>query len=159
MLPRRLRRLPEQRLPGGLRVFSACPLRARLLGLALLDHVPADCALLIPACSCVHTFGMRFPLDLVFLDREGRAVRIERRVAPRRFVRCRAAAAVLEAPSSAPASWTWSGFLDVERLLGRGAAPWTWRRFLNATSAYSAPTSFASRMPSASSARSSVTLS
>jgi len=99
MLPRRLERLPARRLPGGLCVFSACSFRARLLGLALLDDVPAGCALLMPGCSSVHTFGMRFPIDVVFLDREGRVARIARRVPPRRFVRCRAAAAVLESPS------------------------------------------------------------
>ena len=70
--------------------------RARLLGLALLRDVPPDCALRLPACSSVHTFGMRFRVDVMFLDREGRVLRVERRVPPGRVLRCRGAAEVLE---------------------------------------------------------------
>lgn len=70
--------------------------RARLLGLARLDDVPRDCGLLIPRCSSVHTFGMRFALDVAFLDRHGNTIRLDRAVAPGRVVRCRGAAAVLE---------------------------------------------------------------
>ena len=74
--------------------------RARLLGLALLDRERAGAGLLIPRCSAVHTFGMRFPLDLVFLDREGRVSSARRAVPPRRFARDPCAAAVLELPCS-----------------------------------------------------------
>jgi uncharacterized membrane protein (UPF0127 family) len=73
--------------------------RARLLGLALLDRDRAGPGLLIPCCAAVHTFGMRFELDLVFLDRAGREVGRRVGVPPRRFVRRRGAAAVLELPS------------------------------------------------------------
>ena len=55
--------------------------------------------LLIPDCRSVHTFGMRFDLDLLFLDGNGRVTELRRSVPPFRFVRCRAAAAVLELPS------------------------------------------------------------
>ena len=55
--------------------------------------------LLIPRCSSVHTFGMRFALDLVFLDRAGRPLSIHRAVPPRRLVWHRGAAAVLEIPA------------------------------------------------------------
>ena len=44
---------------------------------------------------------MRFALDLVFLDREGRALAVRRRVRPGRLVWCRGARAVLEIPSPA----------------------------------------------------------
>jgi len=56
--------------------------------------------LLIPRCSSVHTFGMRFALDLFFLDREGRVIGVRRAVPPRRVVRWRGAAAVLEVPAA-----------------------------------------------------------
>jgi uncharacterized membrane protein (UPF0127 family) len=72
--------------------------RARLLGLALLARERAGAGLLIPRCSAVHTFGMRFPLDLVFLDPEGRVCSVRRRVAPRRLAWDRRADAVLELP-------------------------------------------------------------
>ena len=96
MLPRRLRRLPERRGPGGARVLLANSFRARLLGLALLEDVPGDCALCLPRCSSVHTFGMRFAIDVMFLDREGRLLRLDRRVPPGRILRRRGAGEVLE---------------------------------------------------------------
>ncbi len=71
------------------------PLR-RLLGLALRRRPPAH-ALLLPRCRSVHTFGMRFPLDLIWLDRDGRVLRVDEAVPPWRVRSCRGAAAVLEA--------------------------------------------------------------
>lgn len=73
--------------------------RARLLGLAHLDAGRAPEGLLIPRCRGVHTFGMRFALDLIFLDGEGRVVELRHDVPPRRLARCRCASAVLELPT------------------------------------------------------------
>jgi len=75
--------------------------RARLLGLAGLTRERAGAGLLVPRCRSVHTFGMRFPLDLVFLDREGRPCSVRAAVPPRRVVTDRGANAVLELPWSA----------------------------------------------------------
>ena len=63
---------------GGLTVHLARSARARLLGLALLRDLPPDRALLIAGCRSVHTFGMRFALDVVFLDAAGRPLRVVR---------------------------------------------------------------------------------
>lgn len=73
--------------------------RARLLGLALLDAEEAGPGLLIPRCRSVHTFGMRFPLDLLFLDHGERVVSVRLAVGPCRAARCRDASAVLELPA------------------------------------------------------------
>jgi uncharacterized membrane protein (UPF0127 family) len=73
--------------------------RARLLGLALLDHDRAGPGLLIPHCRSVHTFGMRFALDVVFLDAGGRAVSVRRSVPANRVISERGAVAVLELPA------------------------------------------------------------
>lgn len=73
--------------------------RTRLLGLSWRDRAAAGAGLLIPRCSSVHTFGMRFELDLHFLDREGRTIAVRRRVPPRRVVWVRGARTVLEIPS------------------------------------------------------------
>ena len=97
--PRRLARLPARTLPGGLRVATAATHRARLLGLAWLDPIPADWALLLPRCRSVHTFWMRFDLDLVWLAADGRVLRIDPGVPRRRTRSCRPAAAVVEARS------------------------------------------------------------
>jgi uncharacterized protein len=93
-----LRDLPRLRVLGH-EVRVADGFRARLLGLAWLDRGEAGDGLLIPRCASVHTFGMRFPLDLVFLDRRGAPLELHRRVPPRRLVWCRDAAAVLELPT------------------------------------------------------------
>ena len=81
-----------------LAIVTAHGLRARLRGLALRSEPPGF-ALLIPRCRSVHTFGMRFALDLLWLDRDGRVVRADRAVPPRRVVSCRGADAVVEVPS------------------------------------------------------------
>ena len=71
----------------------ASSFRERLLGLALR---PPGEPLLIPRCRSVHTFGMRYPLDLYWLDADGNLVRVDSAVPPWRFARCAVAAAVLE---------------------------------------------------------------
>lgn len=96
--PRRLRHLPTA-VVGGRRVRVANGVGARLLGLSHLDRERAGSGLLIPRCSSVHTFGMRFPLDLVFLDHDGAPTSVRRKVPPRRLVFDRRASAVLELPS------------------------------------------------------------
>ena len=85
----------------GREVPVARGLRARLLGLAFLDREQAGDGLLIPRCACVHTFGMRFPLDLLFLDEQGAPLTFRRHVPPRRVVFARGAAATLEIPAPA----------------------------------------------------------
>lgn len=71
-------------------------LRRRLLGLALRRHPPEGWGLLFPRCRSVHTFGMRFAIDVVFLDSTGRVVRIAPGVCPGRLLVCRGAAAAVE---------------------------------------------------------------
>ena len=74
-------------------------LRTRLRGLSRRSRAEAGPGLLIPRCASVHTFGMRFELDLFFLDEEGRVLSVRRRVPPRRIAWQRGARAVLEIPS------------------------------------------------------------
>jgi uncharacterized protein len=69
---------------------------ARLHGLALRRRPPEGAALLIPRCRSVHTFGMRFALDLVWLDAAGRVLAVDERVPPGRLRRHRGAVAVVE---------------------------------------------------------------
>src|SRR3954451_2943102 len=80
-------------------VVVARSFRHRLVGLALRRRHPGH-ALLIPRCRCVHTFGMRFALDLVWFDADGRVVAIDRRVPANRVIARRGAWAVLEAPAA-----------------------------------------------------------
>jgi uncharacterized membrane protein (UPF0127 family) len=94
----RLRDLPRRHVCDR-DVPVAVGFRSRLLGLAWLPRSRAGSGLLIPTCASVHTVGMRFLLDLVFLDRDGRPLALHLRVPPCRLVRCHGADAVLEIPS------------------------------------------------------------
>jgi uncharacterized membrane protein (UPF0127 family) len=97
---KRLEGLPTVKV-GGITVPVAVGFRSRLLGLAHLDRERAGPGLLIPRCSSVHTFGMRFELDVHFLDERGRTVATRTGVPPRQLVGHRRAAAVLELPAVA----------------------------------------------------------
>jgi hypothetical protein len=115
-IARRLRGLPLRTVLGH-EVRVAYGIQARLLGLALLDPGDAGPGLLIPRCSSVHTFGMRFSLDLVFLDERERPLSARDGVGPRRIVSVRGSSAVLELPVSAAESGNFS------RPGGRPGAP------------------------------------
>jgi len=92
---RRLRRLPAHELPGGLSVHEARGMNARRRGLGGLDALPAERALRL-RCRAVHTFTMRFPLDLIWIGPDGAVVRVDRDVPPRRHRGCARARAVVE---------------------------------------------------------------
>jgi uncharacterized membrane protein (UPF0127 family) len=96
-LPRRLRRLPLLAGTGSIRV--AASYSARLLGLALLPHPAQPVALLLPLTRSVHTAGMRFALDLEWIDEYGEVIRVDRGVPPFRLRSCRGARGVIERPS------------------------------------------------------------
>ncbi len=95
---RRLEPLPATDLPGGLRLHEATGHTARRRGLGGLADLPADRALRLRA-RAVHTFTMRFGLDLIWLDAEGRVVRVDRAVPPRRHRVCARARCVVETRS------------------------------------------------------------
>lgn len=95
-LPPRLAGLPAQSLDDGLTLLEATSLPVRLRGLARLDTLPADTGLRFDHCRSIHTFGMRFPLDLLWLDRQGNVIKIDRDVPPRRHRSAPRARAVVE---------------------------------------------------------------
>ncbi len=97
--PYRFRRLPTAEVASH-RVPVAATLLSRLLGLALLRPGRAGEGLLIPRCRSVHTFGMRFPVDLAFLDGFGHPISRRVAVPPNRIVSEPSADAVLELPSN-----------------------------------------------------------
>ncbi len=93
----RLDALPTRDLSDGLRVVEADSRAARMRGLAKLDAMAESVALHIPKCWSVHTFTMRFPLDLIWLNKAGEVVRVDRAVPPRRVKTCVKARSVVEA--------------------------------------------------------------
>jgi len=121
MRARRLTRLPTRQLRGDVRLREARGARARLLGLAFLREIAPNDALLLPGCRSVHTFGMRFPLDVVFLDRRGRLIRAVFGVPSGRVVWCRSARAVVEA--RAGEGWRVLSALAAERTAAEAERP------------------------------------
>lgn len=64
--------------------LAATPLR-RLRGLLGRDGLAEGDGLVIDPCSGVHTCFMRFPIDVLFVNREGRILRAVERMTPFRF--------------------------------------------------------------------------
>jgi uncharacterized membrane protein (UPF0127 family) len=84
--------------------------RSRRQGLLGRPELRQHEGLWIVPCESVHTVGMRYPIDLVYLDRERRVVRIVESLAPYRMSLCLRAYSVIElAAGAARRSGTKSG--------------------------------------------------
>ena len=53
----------------------------------------------IVPCESVHTFGMQFPIDLVYLDRKHRVKKVASSVPPWRLSACLSAYSIVELPA------------------------------------------------------------
>lgn len=73
----------------------------RMRGLLGRDGLEPGEGMLIDRTGSVHMFFMRFPLDVVFLDRERKVVRIVHGLRPWRVAGARKAVAALELPVGA----------------------------------------------------------
>jgi uncharacterized membrane protein (UPF0127 family) len=64
----------------------------------LLGHAPLGQSegMLLPACGMIHTFGMRYPIDVVYLDGQGTVVKVTPALVARRMGGHWRARAVLE---------------------------------------------------------------
>jgi uncharacterized membrane protein (UPF0127 family) len=74
---------------------------SRRRGLLGRDSIATDQGLVIAPCQGVHTFGMRFAIDIVAVDRQGRVVKLRTRVAPRRVILAWSAFAIVELAAGA----------------------------------------------------------
>ena len=68
----------------------------RSKGLLGRDGLSAEEGLWIVPCEAIHTFFMRFPIDLVYLDRNRRVKKVRSNVRPWRLSGCLTAHSVLE---------------------------------------------------------------
>jgi len=84
--------LKEQ--PFEVRIASNFIERAR--GLLFSDPQPRGHLLYFPNCRAVHTFGMRYPLTVIFFDEENHVLRVVQKVNPNRIITCLRARAVCE---------------------------------------------------------------
>jgi uncharacterized protein len=76
--------------------FDSASRRKGLLGRERLDEGEA---IVIAPCNAVHTFFMRFPIDVVHVDREGRVLRVKHGLRPWRIDACLGGFAVIELPA------------------------------------------------------------
>lgn len=58
----------------------------RLVGLIGKRNLPADMALVIPKCNAIHTFFMRMPIDILFVDNQGTIVDIVPNLPPGKII-------------------------------------------------------------------------
>jgi uncharacterized membrane protein (UPF0127 family) len=70
--------------------------RSRRKGLLGREDLAGGEGLWIVPCEAVHTFWMRFPIDLVYLDRKHRVVKVRTHVGPWRMSTCLRAHSVIE---------------------------------------------------------------
>ena len=70
--------------------------KERRRGLLGREMLAPNQGLWIVPCESVHTFFMRFAIDLVYLDRRNRVRKVSRRVLPCRLSACFSAHSVLE---------------------------------------------------------------
>jgi uncharacterized membrane protein (UPF0127 family) len=68
-----------------LRVYEASRFLPRARGLLGRERLRQHEALWILPCGSVHTIGMRYAIDVIFLDRQQRVVGVKRQVEPLRF--------------------------------------------------------------------------
>jgi uncharacterized protein len=68
----------------------------RRRGLLGRDDFDVSAAFVLSPCCAIHTAFMRFPIDVMFLDREGEVIKIVRDIAPWRMVVAPRARAVVE---------------------------------------------------------------
>lgn len=71
----------------------------RRKGLLGRDGLAQGEGLWIAPCESVHTFFMRFPIDLVYLDREKKIKKARSAVGPWRLSACMSAHSILELPA------------------------------------------------------------
>ena len=81
---------------SALRIRPARTWWRRAIGLLATPALEDPCGLWIEPCHSVHTIGMRYAIDLAFLDRDGRILKLVPRLGPWRAAACRGARSTLE---------------------------------------------------------------
>lgn len=78
--------------------------RKRRTGLLKHESLPAGEGLWIAPCEAVHSIGMKFAFDVLFLDRSRRVLKIRKEMVPNRMAICLRAYSVLELPAGTAAA-------------------------------------------------------
>lgn len=93
----------NKELVGNLMVADS--IFTRMKGLLGRDSLPEGNGLWLKPCNGVHTFGMKFSIDVVMLDKENRVIEIKKDLKPNRITTINfGAATVLELPATMTAA-------------------------------------------------------
>jgi uncharacterized membrane protein (UPF0127 family) len=82
-------------------VETAFDSASRKKGLLGRSELADGTALVIAPCSAVHTFAMRFPIDVIFVGRDGRILKLRRALKTSRMAGALRAFAVVELAAGA----------------------------------------------------------
>ena len=82
-------------------LLTASDSASRRKGLLGRDSLPDGSALIIAPCQAIHTFSMRFAIDVLFVSKDGRVLRVRSNVRPGRIAAAFRAFAVVELPVGA----------------------------------------------------------
>lgn len=83
------------------RVMTAFDSRSRRKGLLKQDSMAEGSALIIAPSNAIHTFFMRFAIDVAFVSKNGRVLKIRRAMPAWRLAASLRAFAVVELPAGA----------------------------------------------------------
>jgi uncharacterized protein len=86
------------------RALIADSSKTRKIGLLKHNQLEPGEGLWITPCEGVHTVGMKFPIDVLFLDKRRKVVKIRARMPRWRMAACLWAHSVLELPSGTAAA-------------------------------------------------------
>lgn len=78
------------------RIETAFDSVARTRGLLGRNGLAEGAALVLAPCTAIHTFRMRFPIDVIFAARDGRVLKVRRAMPPSRVSGALGAFAVIE---------------------------------------------------------------
>ncbi|MEK8031094.1 DUF192 domain-containing protein [Ideonella sp. DXS29W] len=79
-----------------LRIRQAIRWWSRAVGLLATPKLDDPCGIWIAPCNSVHTIGMRYPIDVVFVNADGSVAKVVERLRPWRAAGCRGARSTLE---------------------------------------------------------------
>jgi hypothetical protein len=80
-------------------IFADTPVK-RMLGLLGRNSLPPGQALVLAPCNSIHTFFMRFAIDLIFLDKNDVIIKTAHNCLPNKsIVMCWGAVKVIELPA------------------------------------------------------------
>lgn len=86
------------------RALIADDSRSRRTGLLKHDGLAAGEGLWLAPCEAVHTFGMKFAIDVLFLDKKRKVLKIRPDMRKGKMAACLRAHSVLELPSGMAAA-------------------------------------------------------